>query len=132
VKSLALVVLIATIVLLCDSSCVTDLGDETFIVRVDSVHSPESIQLNQTIAFYLFGTIGYDGRYSFSHFQVRRSSSQTELTVWGRKRELEAYNTAVWKLDGGAFRIAPTNRGNFILAIRQPDGSLLRDTVLVQ
>ena len=123
---------IFTIIALYSSSCITDFGDETFVIRVDSVSSPTTIHLNETIVFRLHGFVGPDGRYSFSHIDEKRSQSQVEITLWGRKRDAGTFSTGVIYLENTEYRTGALRSGQFILSVHQPDGTLLKDTVLVQ
>ncbi len=115
------------------SSCVTDFGDDTFIIRVDSVRSVSSVRVGQTIVFQLYGYVGPDGRFSFSRIQDQPTNSGADITVWGRRGDADgqAYTAEVVYLSDTQYKIRASVPGQFILTIHQPDATTLQDTVLV-
>jgi hypothetical protein len=130
-RSLSLLIPILFLLFVSNSSCIPDLGDEIFIVKVDSVQSPQSVHLNETMSFALFGIVGPDGAYSFSHIQARKTALHTDLTVWGKRRDAGAHHTAVVMLEGVFYRERATVPGLFELTVQQPDRTFLRYRVLV-
>ena len=127
-----LLLALSIILSLGSSSCITDLGDETFLIRVDSVMSAPTARLGDVMVFRLAGFVGPDGRYSFWRIEEMRTDRGAEITVWGRKRGTDTYTAEAKYLEGLQFETKATRPGEFILAIRQPGGSRLLDTVLVQ
>ena len=41
--------------------------ETTFVIKVDSIHVADTINLDETLRIEFFGTIGDNGCYSFSH-----------------------------------------------------------------
>jgi hypothetical protein len=115
------------------SGCSTEPGNTPilFRVRVDSVQVPSSVCLNDTIAIRLFGTIGGDGCYSFSHFEASRQAHILSLTVWGKLTPASVCPAVMVYLDGKEFRFVANDGGTQYINIHQPDGSKLVDSVRV-
>ena len=55
-----------------------------FVVKVDSIAAPDTITTGEDLAVGLWGTIGHDGRYDFSHFEADATDSSLDVTAWGR------------------------------------------------
>lgn len=105
---------------------------EYFIVQVDSLYVPSLVSHNNTLYVYLYGFIGPDGCYSFSHFEAQRDSFELELTAWG-KHDVKAIvcPLMVVYLDT-IYQVYPLYPGLFFIEINQHDGSVLKDTVTVE
>lgn len=102
-----------------------------FIVKVDSIAHPPAVRLNDTIAIQLFGTIGTNGCYLFSYFDVSLEPRKLDLAVIGEYTGESICPAVMVYLDGKEYRCVATERGWFKINIRQPEGEPLRDSVLV-
>jgi hypothetical protein len=104
---------------------------------VDSLYAPSSISHNDTLNIYLNGFIGPDSCYSFSHFEAERDSFGLNLTVWGKSYNCPAiypmnvFVHVVVSLDT-IYSVYPLYPGLFYIEINQYDGSVLKDTVIVE
>jgi hypothetical protein len=58
-------------------------GDEYFRIKVDSVYVPSWVSSSSDIPVKLWGSIGADSCYVFSHFQSGINKNEMDLTVWG-------------------------------------------------
>jgi hypothetical protein len=104
--------------------------DNTFVVEVDSIEVPSSVQSTDTLDLRLFGTIGPNGCHQFDHYEASRTSSSLVLKVIGQRKEGGCTDMIV-TLDR-EYRVSPPLDGSvFVINIKQPDGSLLRDSVEV-
>ncbi len=103
-----------------------------FVVRVDSVVHATFAASNDTIPLRFFGTIGPDGCHSFSHFAVERSTLQLDITVWGQRSNALACPLVMVYLDGRHYDFVPGQMGWFKFNVHQPDGSIIRDSILVK
>ncbi len=115
-------------------SCSTEPSREPFlfVVQVDSIAHPQSVLLNDTIAIKLYGTIGTNGCYSFSYFDDKLQPLQLDLTVVGERSASTVCTAVMVYLDGKEYKCAAKQKGWFLINIRQPDESRLRDSVLVE
>ncbi|MEW5799983.1 MAG: hypothetical protein AB1728_13365 [Bacteroidota bacterium] len=115
-------------------SCSTEPSREPFlfVVQVDSIAHPQSVLLNDTIAIKLYGTIGTNGCYSFSYFDDKLQPLQLDLTVVGERSASTVCADVMVYLDGMEYRCVAAQKGWFMINIRQPNESRLRDSVLVE
>jgi hypothetical protein len=101
-----------------------------FKIKVDTITIPSNASIGDTLIFKLDGFIGPDGCHSFSHFSIKRSNNESIVTVWG-KHLGETCTQAVVFLDGKEYKVKVNIPGKYYLKIRQPDNSLLIDSVYV-
>ncbi|MEA1987550.1 MAG: hypothetical protein U9N76_08700 [Candidatus Marinimicrobia bacterium] len=111
-------------------SC-TNVDDNLFVIKVDSLNHPTSIAVNDTITFKLFGIIGNNGCYSFSHFDDQIEPLVVDLTVWGNLPTSGGCPDMIVYLNK-EYKIATTQKGTFFIRIHQPDDSILIDSVSVE
>jgi hypothetical protein len=104
---------------------------EFFKVKVDSLDIPASIPKDDTLFIGLYGMIGTNGCYEFSHFEAQKDTFELKLTVWG-KYDLKAIvcPTVVVYLDT-VYSVFPLYPGLFYIEIEQPDGLALKDSVTI-
>lgn len=127
---LCLMLFIITLALI---ACSDDDEVEYYKIMVDEIDSPETVAVNDTIAFRLYGTVGNDGCYSFSHFEDYKQNMAVDLTLWGKHDATSGTCTqAVVFLNGREYPAIPSQQGIFYINIHQPDGTTLRDSVIVE
>lgn len=102
-----------------------------FIVKVDSISHPSFATIGDTVAIQLFGTIGPDGCHSFSRFEDTIQPMQLDLTVWGQRTPDHVCPTVMVYLDGKEYTVVVTQQGWYSINIHQPDGSILRDSLII-
>lgn len=103
-----------------------------FVVRVDSIQTPPAVGVGDTMKVRFWGVIGNNACYSFSHFEVQRDSLRATVTVWGKHIPAEVCAAVMVELDGRVLPLVPQKKGTLTLNIRQPDGTALTRTVVVQ
>ena len=103
-----------------------------FVVRVDSIARTSFAASNDTIAVRFFGTIGSDGCHSFSHFETTTQLLQLDVTVWGQRKEASACPAVMVYLEGREYKFVPGQMGWFRINVHQPDGSVIRDSIIVK
>ena len=105
---------------------------EYFTIKVDSITGPDTVDVGDTIIFSLDGYIGSNGCFMFSHFDDKKGSLESTLTVWGKHIPDEICTDAMVYLYGKEYAVKTNQSGIFRLKIKQPDNSILVDTVLVK
>lgn len=105
--------------------------NELFIVKVDSIKHHKFYLVGDTIKIWFYGTIGSDGCHSFYRFEGKLQPLQLDLTVYGKKKQADVCPCVMVYLDGKEYRLIATQQGLFTINIYQPDGSVLRDSLLV-
>ncbi len=127
-----LVVVLAVVVCMgCDES---PWHEERFIIPVDSIGVPERIAISDTLCIVFYGYIGGSSAFRFDGFDTRRDCCDLWITAWGAKkwREGGEFGTpVVVLLDGEQYCLHGLSEGWFRIAVRQPDESMLEDSVLV-
>jgi hypothetical protein len=104
-----------------------------YIIKVDSVIYRNWAVWGDTMSFKLYGVVGTNGCCSFSHFEEVIQPSQVDLTVWAGRSSSSVCPAVMVYLNGKEYRIVATpSMAPFVLVIHQPDGSVLRDTVIVK
>ncbi len=103
-----------------------------FIIKVDSVNYLGYPSVGDTVTVRLYGLIGPDGCYSFSHFEDYLLPLRLDLTAWGHHSEATACPQVMIYLDGKEYKIPITRMGWFLVNIHQPDGTLLRDSIPIK
>lgn len=103
-----------------------------FQIKIDSLAHPATIVLGDTADIRFFGTVGPDGCHSFSHFLVIRQPTAVNFVVWGKRSLANACPAVMVYLDGNTYRYVPSQRGILQIAVHQPDGSTLKDSLLVE
>jgi hypothetical protein len=130
-KTIQLVPLIAVLVVAsCSTETETGLGQ--FLVKVDSMSHPSFAATSDTITIRLFGTVGPDGCHSFSHFEATRQPLRLDLTVWGQVSAATACPAVMVYLNGKKYKLVATQQGWLSINVHQPDGSILRDSIIVK
>jgi hypothetical protein len=112
----------------------TEPTEETvlFQIKVDSISHPRAIMLGDTAAIRFYGTVGPDGCHSFSRFLVIRQPRAVDFVVWGKRTIATACPAVMVYLDGRTYRYLPSQRGMLVITVHQPDGSTLKDSLLVK
>ena len=103
-----------------------------FQVKIDSISHPSSVALGDTADIRFFGVVGPDGCDSFSHFLVIRQPASVDFAVWGKRSQANACPAVMVYLDGNSYGYIPSQQGMLQISIHQPDGSTLKDSLLVE
>jgi len=113
-------------------SCFKGERGEYYIVKIDSIAVPDTITRKDTLTMKLWATIGPNTSYDVSHFEVRKTLRQLDLTVWGIHL-IDAVSLQMvvdWRRK--EYDIYPVYSPLLTIKIHQPDGSILQDTVYVK
>ena len=105
---------------------------EYFKINVDDITSSDTALVGDTLIFKLDGYIGTNGCYSFSHFEENRKSFESTIIVWGKWTPGEVCTDAEVHLYGREYKVEAFERGTYYLKIRQPDNSILLDSIVVK
>jgi hypothetical protein len=124
----------AATALLLAAGC-SDLGTERqpvpYIIAVDSIQAPAELLLGDTLVIRFWGEIGPDGCHTFDRFESLFGPGTLDVTVWGLNSGGPACPAIYTTMDGTPLRVVPPGRGLTEIRVRRPDGSALRDTVMV-
>ncbi len=125
-------ILFGFIVALAGCTTEPDRNPGDFIIKVDSVNLVGVPAVGDTVTMRLYGFIGPDGCYSFSHFDDHLQPLRLDLTAWGHHAEATGCPHVLIYMDGKEYKIPITRMGWFLVNIHQPDGTLLRDSIPIK
>ena len=124
IKSVFLFVLVITICFLLRSCLNESYTYEDFLIKVDSIHLPNSITLNIPFDIEFFGTVGFDGCYSFKTFNQTVKNNDIMIETWGTYEIKNGICPAVLVyLDGQKLNMTFHTSGIYNLIIIQPDNT---------
>jgi hypothetical protein len=114
------------------SSCQKDEDYEYFHIQVDSVHIPESVEVNQPFELEFYGYIGHNGCYSFYEFIWEKQDQNIFVETWGKvSLKSTICSDALVYLNGEKLSLLLKETGHYNLKIKQPDGTFLERQFLV-
>lgn len=130
-----LLIVTAVIVIVALSGCATESEPppvSQFIVMIDSMQHTPFGALGDTISIKLYGMIGTDGCSSFFRMDEIRTPGGIELTVWGQRVYATACPAVIVYLDGKEVRAVMTQMGWYTMSVRQPNGTMLKDSIIIK
>jgi len=105
--------------------------DTYFLVEVDSIGLADTISTADTLSISFYGTVGNNSCYSFSHFYPQTNVDTINVEVWGKLAPGENCDSGLVYLEGEQLNIINFDEGIFFVHVKQPDGSLLTDSLTV-
>lgn len=102
------------------------------MVKVDSIAKTPFAALGDTIEIKLYGTIGTDGCSSFLRLDETKQPLKLDVTAWGQRVSSDACPAVMVYLDGKETKAVATQMGWYSINIHQPDGSILRDSIVIK
>jgi hypothetical protein len=90
------------------------------------------VPANVAFEQFFFGPVGPHGCYSFSAFDLSRTSTGADVVVRGLERRGVVCTQEPVNLDGRALSLGPVAFDPFILRVFQPDGTVLTRTIRIQ
>ncbi|MDD8018516.1 MAG: hypothetical protein PHP42_09105 [Bacteroidota bacterium] len=103
-----------------------------FIVKVDSIAKTPFAALGDTIEIKLYGTIGTDGCSSFLRLDETKQPLRVDVTAWGQRVSSGVCPDVMVYLDSKETKAIATQMGLYSINIHQPDGSVLRDSLVIK
>jgi hypothetical protein len=131
-KSLFLFIMIITICFII-SSCLSDsYTHEEFLIKVDSIHLADTTTSNTPFDIEFFGTIGWDGCYSFSGFNQTFNNNDIIIEALGSYDNKDRKCPSVMvSLDGHKLNATIPHPGIYNIKVAQPDNSSLVKQITV-
>ena len=103
-----------------------------FTVKVDSISHTPFGATGDTITIQFYGVIGYDGCSSFSRIDAIQQPLQLDLTVLGRRDYSSQCAAVMVYLAGKEYKVIVNHQGWYKIQIHQPDGSILKDSLIIK
>jgi hypothetical protein len=110
-------------------SCNTDKNETNdFLIKVDSIHVPETIVSGNTFEIKFYGVIGFNGCYSFKSFNTVNNGGTIIVEAWGTSDFSNLLcPDALVTLDGYTLKLTISVPGIYKLIIHEP-GNLSLET----
>ena len=110
-----------------------DVQPVEYIVYVQSIEAPESVQADDRLDFTLHGTVGPNGCFRVSHLEIARSAGKLDVTVFGAQDigHSVVCTDEIAVLDETLTVNPPFAGDAFVISVHQPDGTTLRERVTI-
>ena len=108
-----------------------------FLIQIDSIVHPDTIQLTDTLSVKFYGEVGPNGCYSFNRFERMDlasgdPASAIKIKTWGKYEDNGNCTQQIVYLDGAEIGINGFIKGTFSILVIQPDGSIMTGLVYVK
>ncbi|HUX59375.1 MAG TPA: hypothetical protein VMV77_20550 [Bacteroidales bacterium] len=126
IKSFFLFLMVITISFFLRSCLSEPYSYQDFLIKVDSIQIPDTITLNIPFDIKFFGTIGFDGCYSFKTFNQTVIDNDITIETWGTYENINGTcPTVIVSLDGQKLNMTFHTPGIYNFNIIQPDNTSL-------
>lgn len=108
-------------------SCQNDLStSRDFLIKVDSIHFPDSVASNTPFNIEFFGTIGFNGCTKFKSFLPVYKDNKYTIGAWGTYDDKSGQcPDMLVLLDGKKLNLTVPSPGIYLIVIQEPDNSSL-------
>jgi hypothetical protein len=108
-------------------------GNSDFMIKVDSIHCPDSVMPNTRFDIEFFGVIGFNGCYSFKTFNQHVSDFDILIEAWGTYDNSSGICPEVLVLlNGQKLGMTFAKPGIYRIEIAEPDNTIIIKNVLVK
>ncbi|MBC8321112.1 MAG: hypothetical protein H8E34_10345 [Bacteroidetes bacterium] len=123
-----------SLIILIWTGCKKDTGPDTvqFIIQIDSIVHPDTINFGEDLSIKFYGLIGTDGCHSFDRFEPEYTQGELAVTSWGVRIIDEACTQQMVYMNGSTLLVSDVPAGNLIIKAIQPDGSSIIQSVFVK
>ena len=102
-----------------------------FLIEVDSIDLADTITTSDTLFISFYGTVGTTNCYSFYQFCPETIMDTIKVEVWGMLAPGENCDSVMVYLEGEQLNVYNFDEGTYFVHVKQPDGSLLTDSLAV-
>jgi len=129
----ALAVLFSITVLIW-SGCKKDDGPNTerFIIQIDSIVHPDTINFGADLSIKFYGPIGPDGCYAFDKLVPDLIEGELVIVSWGIHTFEDICTQSAVYMNGHELLVSEVPAGEFIIKAVQPNGSAIIGNVFVK
>lgn len=131
--SVPLLILVSIIIITLGSCVAEPPAIKDYLIQVDSIHVPETI--NASVPFYIefYGVVGFDGCHSFENFNLTYKNSDIYIETWGKfDNKAGACPDVVVMLNGQKLNTTIAFPGTYTLFIVEPYGYDLVKQIVVR
>jgi hypothetical protein len=102
------------------------------MVKVDSIHAPDSVASNTSFDIEFFGTIGFNGCVIFKSFNKTYKNKDIIIETWAGWNDFAGTcPTVLVSLDGKKLRMSIPVPGIYRLVIKEPGSTSIIKQVMV-
>jgi hypothetical protein len=123
----AVVLLSVCVILIPAYSCLKGpFTSSDFMIKVDSIHVADTVSSNAPFSVDFFGTIGFDGCFSFKTFKKNIQDSVISVEAWGSYEKMDGQcPSELVTLQDRKLSLSLPIPGNYRLIVKEPDYSEL-------
>ena len=131
-------ILVMAGLLVWSTGCKKDDGPSPdYVIQVDSVVMPDTIQLTDTLSVKFYGEVGPNGCYKFERFENISTggsdpANSMKFRLWGKHEDTGNCSPQPVNLDGIGIGINGFIEGNFSVLVIQPNETIMVSTVYVK
>jgi hypothetical protein len=96
---------------------------QDFLIKVDSIHAPDTVVAGSRFDIEFFGTIGFNGCVSFKTFNQIVKKNAIVIEAWGNDNQAETCPTVMVYLDNQKLNMTIPLPGRYRISISEPDNS---------
>jgi len=103
-----------------------------FLIKVDSIHTPEIINSGKPFNLVFYGTIGFNECYTLTNFDLGYNGNDINIQAWGTFNYKEGKcPEGIVTINGQELRIMVQLPGDYRIVILEPDNSVLIKQITV-
>jgi len=108
-------------------------GNSDFLIKVDSIHCPDSVTSNTRFDIEFFGLIGFNGCFSFKTFNQHVNNFDITIEAWGTYDNSSGVCPEMLVLlNGQKLGMTLAKPGIYRIEIIEPDNTIIIKNVLVK
>jgi hypothetical protein len=131
--NISLVIVIALSAIIASCSNDDSGGTSDFLIKVDSIHCPDSVVANTRFDIEFFGVIGFNGCFSFKTFNQHIFDYDILIEAWGTYDNSSGIcPDALVLLNGQKLGMTFAKPGIYRIEIAEPDNTIIIKNVLVK
>ena len=105
---------------------------EEYIIQIDSIVHPDTINFGEDLSIRFYGPIGPDGCYAFDRMEPEYVEDELLVTIYGIHTDNDVCTQAAVYMNGDELRVSEVPAGDLIIKAIQPDGSNITQNVFVK
>ena len=112
------------------TSCKEQMEHDYFLIAVDSISAPNTIDINKPFDLRFYGYIGHNGCYDFDRFVVDKQDELITIEAWGRKNiDIHKCPDVLVNMEGEKLNLMVEKPGNYLIKIKLPGDSIMELTI---
>jgi hypothetical protein len=103
-----------------------------FLIKVDSIHCPDSVIANVSFDIEFYGTVGFNDCFRFKTFNPKINDKKTTIQTWGTYDNTSDCHEALVLLNGQKLSMRIPYVGTYIIEVSEPNTTILKKLILVK